>query len=107
MFGNLLQGVPIRIVESTAACTYTPRRTYAKRRARSPRHRARMSKKWAKRYGWRAVPQAYWMNTSHLLGATGGQVLVVHPMLAHEYRKAINAAFKPAGPANYPGENWL
>lgn len=93
MLGNLLQCVPFRILESTGACTYVPRRTYAKRRARSPRHHARINKKWLKRYGLRAEPTAYFMNTSYLLGVNGGQILVVHPLLAPKYRAAINNAF--------------
>lgn len=99
MLGSL--GVPLRIVESTAACSYVPKRTYAKRRARSPRHCKRVNKKWLKRYGLRAEPTAY---TMEVLGAC---VLVVHPLLAPQYRAAINRTFKPAGPANYLGENRL
>lgn len=93
MLGNPLQGVPLRIIESTAACTYVPRRTYAKRRAHSPRHHARMNKKWLKRYGVRAEPTAYWMDTSYLLGVDGGKTLVVHPTLAARYCGAINKMF--------------
>lgn len=91
MLGNA--AMPLRIVESTAACTYAPKRAYARRRARSPRHHARMNKKWLKRYGLQATPTAYIM----------GDMLVVHSILAPRYREAINRAFKPA----HPGENWL
>lgn len=84
MLGNLLQGVPLRIVESTAACTYTQRRVYAKRRAHSPRHHARINKKWLKRWGMRAEPMAYLL---------GGETLIVHPILAPGYRRAIQDAF--------------
>lgn len=89
MLGNLLQGIPLCIIESTAACTYIQRRVYAKRRARSPRHHARINKKWLKRYGLRAEPNAYWLDTSYLLGVDGGKTLVVHPTLAPLYRQAL------------------
>jgi hypothetical protein len=73
----------LRIIESTAACAYVRNRVYARRRAKSPRHWARMDKKYLKRFGQRLEPQAY------LLGDT----LVVHPILAPQYRAAINNAF--------------
>lgn len=76
------------IIDSTAACTYVRRRTYAKRRAKSLRHWARMDKKYLKRYGMRAEPHAYMM----------GDTLIVHPILAPQYRAAVNNAF-PEYPA--------
>jgi len=76
-------GAGYRIIESTAACTYERNRRYAKRRAKSPRHWARMDKKYAKRYGAHAVPAAYILN---------GDTLIMHPVLAHEHRLAIRQA---------------
>lgn len=84
----MLGGVRLRIIESTAACTYVPARKYAKRRARSHRHWMRITKKWRKRYGMRAEPHAYMM----------GDTLIVHPTLAPQYRAAVNNAF-PEYPA--------
>lgn len=85
MIPDLLGSMRLRIVESTAACTYVRKRVYAKRRARSPRHWARMDKKYLKRYGMRMEPRAYML----------GETLVVHPVLAQQYRAAINEVFKP------------
>ena len=76
----------MRIVESPAACTYERVRKYPRSHAKSPRHFARMDKKWAKRYGTKMVPAAY---------PLGDGVLVVHPMLAAEYRRAIKQTFQP------------
>lgn len=56
----------MRIIETTAACTHERVRTYAKRRAKSPRHWARMDKKYLKRYGTAPKPTMYVMDTSYL-----------------------------------------
>jgi hypothetical protein len=89
-------GTPLRIVESTAACAYERVRTYPKRRAKSPRHWARMDKKYLKRYGQRLVPIVYLMDTSFFaFGMRDTQVLVVHPSLASQCRKMIDETFKP------------
>lgn len=72
----------MRVIESTAACTYVRNRTYAKRRAKSPRHWQRMDKKYLKRYGMRTVPQCYQM----------GDNLIVHPSLMSEIRRATTVA---------------
>lgn len=69
----------MKIIESTAACQYTRVRTYAKRRAKSPRHWARMDKKYLKRYGMRVEPGCYQM----------GDTLVVHPALIPELRRSM------------------
>jgi hypothetical protein len=71
----------MRFIESPAACTYERVRTYPKRRAKNASHLRRMNNKWLRRYGMRAVPQAYML---------GEDTLVVHPALANEYRMAVN-----------------
>jgi hypothetical protein len=86
-------GVSLQIIESPAACTYERVRTYPKRRAKSARHWARMDKKWLKRYGMRAKPTAYLIDTPGVFDLDGGQALVVHPILAPQYLEAINSAF--------------
>lgn len=83
----------ICILESIYACTYVRNRTYAKRRARSPRHWERIDKKWRKRFGFHVEPHAY---------MSGTDTLIVHPLLATQYRAAINDVFQ-----QYPGENRL
>lgn len=87
-------GINLRIIESTAACSFERVRTYAKRRAKSVSHWCRMDKKYSKRYGIRTVPTAYIM----------GDALIVHPSLAPEYRAAINKTFTPR---TRERENWL
>ena len=70
--------VGMRVVQTSTACEYVRVRTYAKRRARSKRHWARMDKKWLKRFGLRAEPRAYQM----------GDVLFVHPLLMPELKRS-------------------
>lgn len=67
------------IVYSTAAVQLERQRTYAKRRAKSKRHWVRMDKKYAKRYGTRAIPSAYLMRGG--FGIVSRDTLVVHPAL--------------------------
>jgi len=80
-------GTPLRIVETTAACTYERARTYPKRRAKNASHLRRMNNKWLRRYGMTMRPAAYMM----------GDTLIVHPILAPEYRAAIKATFQVWG----------
>lgn len=69
----------MQVIESTVACQYVRARTYAKRRAKSPRHWARMDKKYLKRYGMRAEPGCYQM----------GNTFIVHPSLMPELRRSL------------------
>jgi hypothetical protein len=92
----VINGIPLRIVETTAACTYERVKTYPKRRAKNASHLRRMNNKWLRRYGMRGVPQAYML---------GGETLVVHPMLALEYRRALKEVFRPG--AVYPEDELL
>lgn len=87
-----LFGAPrVRLMVTTAATMQGPRvRTYAKRRAKSPRHWARMDKKYLKRYGFQSLPTAY-QAQGGLFGA-GELVIFVHPALEREYRNAIRQA---------------
>lgn len=72
----------MRVIESAHAYTLERARTYPKRKAKSPRHWARMDKKYAKRYGMRVVPQCYQM----------GDTFIVHPSLMPEIRRATREA---------------
>jgi hypothetical protein len=78
----------IRIVYSTAACTYERNRTYAKRRAKSAAHWRRMDKKYLKRYGQRSVPAMFTMQA----GLVSGPTLVVHPALKADIDKVFKEA---------------
>lgn len=78
----------LRLIEdSIAVLPGPPVRTFARRRARSERHWARINKKWLKRYGITWIPTAYEMNLGHEIW------IVVHPALAPQYRAAIDKLF--------------
>lgn len=78
----------LRLIEdSVAAIPGPPKRTFARRRAKSARHWARINKKWLKRYGITWIPTAYQMDLGHEIW------IVVHPALAPEYRAAIDKHF--------------
>lgn len=88
---QLFGGPRIRLVVTPAATRQGPRvRTYAKRRAKSPRHWARMDKKYRKRYGFQILPAAYQAQGG--LFGPGETVMFVHPALEFEYRDAIRRA---------------
>lgn len=79
--GNPYAGM--RLIYSTAALRAERVRRYAKRRAKSPRHWARMDKKYHKRYGMRQVPECYMFN---------GDTLVVHPALKPDVEQMLTAS---------------
>lgn len=88
---TLFGGPRVRLMVTPAATVQGPRiRTYAKRRAKSPRHWARMDKKYLKRYGFRRLPTAYQAQGG--LFGRGELVIFVHPALEAEYRQAIRQA---------------
>lgn len=70
----ILNGMRVHV--SVVACTYRQARVYARRRAKSKAHRARMNKKWLKRYGQKIIPQVFQV----------GNDLFVHPLLMPEIR---------------------
>lgn len=75
--------VQIRMYISDAAGEVHQRRSYPRRRAKSPSHHRRMQKKWLKRYGTFIKPVMYWVQHP---AAPGGKLLLVHPMLVAELR---------------------
>jgi hypothetical protein len=81
--------MPPEIRESTFAVLRSQARVYPKRKAKSLRHHKRMNKKWERRYGFVEKPAAFMLDTRHLMGPSGKQVLFVHPDLMATVRRSL------------------
>ena len=73
----------VRVYESLAAVERSRAKLYPKRKAKSPRHWARMDKKWRKRFGFREKPCVFYSNNSM------GEAFFVHPALMPQLRAAL------------------
>lgn len=75
----------VKIIETwNAMKNRRPARIYAKRRSKSPRHLARMRKKWLKRYGETADPAVFRAGPSVLSHTI---TYFVHPALMPQFRQ--------------------
>jgi hypothetical protein len=90
---EMVESVPrvprIEMLQSVHAIEKAGRvKTYPKGKAKSASHWRRMDKKWAKRYGYRYKPSAYWLQ----MPDESVRRLIVHPALYQKYRTAFDVA---------------
>lgn len=78
-----IYGMEVR--ESRFAVTREPARKHEKKAGQSDNYHRRITKKWLKRFGQRAVPCMYRLGPQ----ITGREVLLIHPELMPKLKAAV------------------